>query len=319
MIVDCHPLFLRLRLRRWLPVLLACALVGLSYGRGVAQESASDSAPTLLPPVPEPRIPEPYLPAIPQSFQRHPLSLPPFQPRLTIEPIADSQDDEAAGERPNFEGENREKQERIEKLRRQIEELRKLQSQPRRPAEPAAAPAPENLTPPAAVEVLTPEPQPVPAPPEPGLPAEGKPDSLPVDSSRSLLPGLPATTGSVVVEGPVDRLGLADSLFATGQIPLALEMYSQLETSSYPPDVQQWIAYQQASCYRRLDNLPEAEKRYRLVVASSPPGWLADLCRWWLAAIAERKRLGASTDNLKRVLNSLGTELDQQLKSERKP
>jgi hypothetical protein len=119
--------------------------------------------------------------------------------------------------------------------------------------------------------------------------------------------------GDSVVEGPVDRLGLADSLFATDEVALALEMYSQLDAETYPPDTTLWIAFQIASCHRRLGAAGEAEKRYRQILAKHQSGWIPDLCRWWLAATQDRSRLAANSEKLSQILKTLETELENDL------
>lgn len=87
---------------------------------------------------------------------------------------------------------------------------------------------------------------------------------------------------NVVVDGPIDRLGLANNLFAVGEYPLALEMYQETKGSELSTQQQFWVEYQTANCYRRLGNPAEASNRYRKLASQSEAGWLARQAHWWV-------------------------------------
>lgn len=153
-----------------------------------------------------------------------------------------------------------------------------------------------------------------PAAPEPAVPSTPPPEApAPLPSAQSSSPPMPAAPAELfpqpIVEGPIDRLSLADSLFATKDAELALQMYEQIEPESVAPEDQQWITYQIAGCYRRLGNFAEAEQRYRRLAGMTDGGWYASQSRWWLDAITTRKSLEA---DLQRVTNTIQT-MEQQI------
>lgn len=290
------------RLSGWLLwALLAAVALPLAHDLQ-ALESAGDghASPAghedvIIPPPPAPHAPL----ASPPLVETHPPALGapvsspaesgparPLQPRVA--PLPPPPVDV-----PSASNLQKEIEDRIEKIRRQLDRFNRgtppAQSSPQ-PVAPQPVAPPSNsreATPPFAIDVT-----------EPAVPEDLHPERI-------------------VVDGPVDRLGLADSLFATGQVSLALEMYSRLDIKSSPQDIQDWVAYQQASCHRRLGNLPEAEKRYRDVIAATQSGWLNDISRWWLKAISERKQLTDRTEKLKATLTALGSELEHELTTPR--
>jgi tetratricopeptide (TPR) repeat protein len=100
-----------------------------------------------------------------------------------------------------------------------------------------------------------------------------------------------------IIQGPIDRVGLADNLFALGEYLIALEMYSQIDAEKFPPAELVWIKYQSAGCLRRLHRIPEAQEQYRRLAAQHEVPWLATMSRWWLDRIDDRV---AATDELDR-------------------
>jgi len=85
-----------------------------------------------------------------------------------------------------------------------------------------------------------------------------------------------------IIPGTIDRIGLADNLFALEENLIALEMYSQVDLTVLPASDKTWVEYQMASCLRRLDRIPEAQERYRRLVAQKDDEWIAELSKWWL-------------------------------------
>jgi hypothetical protein len=195
------------------------------------------------------------------------------------------------------------KADRIDQLQDQLKALRNLLD--RRPLPPAAPPEPE--------------PPVVPAPPEPGIPAAPDhpmheeadspgPGASPAELTESSPPAPHDLFPEGIVDGPVDRLALADSLFASGQIDLALQTYQQVDPTALTGEDRLWIEFQLASCHRRLQDYPEAERRYRQIAGHQNGGLFATQSRWWLDAMTSRRTLEA---DLKRVAQSLQT-LEQQ-------
>ena len=90
---------------------------------------------------------------------------------------------------------------------------------------------------------------------------------------------------SIVVDGPIDRLGLANNLFIVGQYPLALEMYQQAAGATLTPNQHFWVEYQTANCLRRLGNPVDASIRYRKLANHPEAGWLSQQANWWVETL----------------------------------
>jgi hypothetical protein len=110
---------------------------------------------------------------------------------------------------------------------------------------------------------------------------------------------------SLTIDGPIDRMGLADNLYQIGELVLALEMYEQIDATELPPEERHWINYQAACCLRKLGRIPEARARYREIAESSDAGWLHQLSLWWLDRITERIALEADLEQLQRIVQEL--------------
>jgi hypothetical protein len=136
--------------------------------------------------------------------------------------------------------------------------------------------------------------------------------SPPADQSASSPTSLP-------LEGPIDRLGLANSLFATGQIAAAARIYSELEAAPLTPDERAWIHFQLAACDRRLGRLSAAQQRYRDLITAGRPDWMMPLARWWLKAIDDRERLVANAAKLKSLIQQLELEVTRELQPDSGP
>ena len=100
-----------------------------------------------------------------------------------------------------------------------------------------------------------------------------------------------------VVEGPIDRIGLANNLYAVGEFRLAMEMYEHVEKQELSPEQQIWSEYQAANCLRRLGKNGEASNRYRRLAGMAEAGWLSDQSRWWLEVLEQVRQLEKSLDS----------------------
>jgi len=89
----------------------------------------------------------------------------------------------------------------------------------------------------------------------------------------------------VVVDGPIDRLGLANNLFAVGQYPLALEMYQQASAEILSAHQKFWVEYQTANCIRRSGKPGEASNRYRRLADQPEAGWISEQAQWWVETL----------------------------------
>jgi len=96
---------------------------------------------------------------------------------------------------------------------------------------------------------------------------------------------------NIVVDGPIDRLGLANNLFATGQYPLSLEMYKQTAATELTAQQHFWVEYQTANCLRRLGKSTEAAQLYRRLADHPEAGWLSQQARWWVETLEKIRSL----------------------------
>lgn len=94
-----------------------------------------------------------------------------------------------------------------------------------------------------------------------------------------------------LVDGPIDRLALADSLYGAGEIELALAMYREVDTRKFTTSERRWVDYQIAGCLRRLKAYAESIEKHRQLVGEDVDDWIAKSSRWWLDAIEERQGL----------------------------
>ena len=191
---------------------------------------------------------------------------------------------------------------RVQRLRRQLDELNEMLSRPpveppviermippfaseSAPAEAIPTPEPEAPSPPPVEPPHTPAPMPTvhqpPHQPEPRPPEPSAPKSM--LSATGLIKGLPVAA--------IDRVHVADNLFAAGEYVLASEIYEQVDRKAISDDESGWVEFQMANCSRRLGRIDDAKKRYRRVVSDPTLGWLQDMAKWRLDAIDERELL----------------------------
>lgn len=184
---------------------------------------------------------------------------------------------------------------RVERLKLQLEELNDLLSRP--PVEPPVIERAFTTPLPSAVE-HEPEPAiqhhvapqlPVQSGPPTHEPERERPDPPEAEpgngklSATGLIKGLPVAA--------IDRVHVADNLFAAAEYVLANEIYEQVDRKSISVDESGWVEFQLANCSRRLGRIDDAKKRYRRVVSDPTLGWLQDMAKWRLDAIDEREQL----------------------------
>jgi hypothetical protein len=183
----------------------------------------------------------------------------------------------------------RETDRRVERLKRQLEELNELLSRP--PVEPPVIErsivAPHIESDPSAtdyprINAEPTHPKPV-SQEQTHSELEPQPPEITKPSSSGLIKGLPTSA--------IDRVYVADNLFAAGEYALANDIYLQVDRRSISGDESGWVEFQLANCGRRLGRLDDAKKRYRRVVADPTLGWLQDMAKWRLDAIDEREQL----------------------------
>lgn len=106
------------------------------------------------------------------------------------------------------------------------------------------------------------------------------------------------------ISGPIDRLALATSLFATKQYAGCLKVLDALEKETLSAESQDWCLYMTACCFRKQGALSEAESGYRTIVNQSKTRWLVDASRWWLSHLNDQQKL---TEDLTQVNTTLDT------------
>jgi hypothetical protein len=158
---------------------------------------------------------------------------------------------------------------------------------------PAAAPKP-----------LIPVPQAVPEPPTPAVVPEQPEPKRDLDPTSEVKPKpdpLPAPP-TVVTTDAVDRIALADNLFASNQLEMALPLYFELSKEKHSAKDLIWIHYQIASTSRRLRKPDQARKHYRIVAGQKSDGLYPRLSRWWLDTIQRRITLEAKQNEILSML-----------------
>ena len=136
----------------------------------------------------------------------------------------------------------------------------------------------------------------------PELPVIKPPIELTPPTTNDTSVFLESLKAAAIVDGPVDRIGLADNLYAMNETKIALEMYEKVDVKALPPSERYWVAYQRASCHRRLGQIPEAQELYRRLAGQQSAGWLAQTSRWWLDQIDTRQSLKEKLDTYDQVL-----------------
>jgi tetratricopeptide (TPR) repeat protein len=108
-----------------------------------------------------------------------------------------------------------------------------------------------------------------------------------------------------IIDGPVDRISLANNLYAVGEYVIALETYSQVDRQNLTVAEIHWINYQMATCLRKLKRIPEAQEMYRRMAGEKTSGWLGSASKWWLDRIDDRARLEQEIEQYNQILESL--------------
>ncbi|MBX3437246.1 MAG: hypothetical protein KF861_07145 [Planctomycetaceae bacterium] len=174
--------------------------------------------------------------------------------------------------------------------------------------------------------------------------AESSADSLPLPPPPEMLESVPATAiadapaatnpspgpspqavleqtpsarswiAQTAVDAPVDRLALADNLYAAGETATALNLYLEIDMKALGLTDRHWVQLQLAGCYRRLGNIEEASKHYRTLVAIEEPVWMAETARWWLMVLDKRKAMLRQTQDLDSLIRQLKEQVDAELR-----
>ena len=183
--------------------------------------------------------------------------------------------------------------------------------------EPAVVQSPPGMADPASAEPkstpdATPTPDRVLIPLRPGAPAPAFPPRLPTTVGGPVTPEPENTIPTEsALNGQVDRMALANSLYATGQFEQCLQTLDAVLDSSLTPDDKLWKVYLRASCHRSLNNTQEAVRIYRTIASGPETAWTHDLALWWLDHLSERDELIKQTELLRTVLTEFKKETKQ--------
>lgn len=196
---------------------------------------------------------------------------------------------------------------RFEQLKQQLEELGRRRVAPapdvKPQSSPTAEPPPERLNPAQIADI-------------PIAPSDSTVDAEMIAAAETETPPPaesavtnPAESGSSVVEGAIDRLALANSLFGAGEYELALRALKEIPAKSLAREDKIWAEYLQACCRRKQGQVAEAQKIYRRLLAEPDVGWVGELSRWWLDHLDARARLAADSQNLSETLTAWEQEI----------
>ena len=105
-----------------------------------------------------------------------------------------------------------------------------------------------------------------------------------------------AASEHAVVHGTIDRLGLANNLYAVGEYELALDMYEKIDMNELTAQQQIWTDYQMANCLRRMGRNGDASNRYRRIAEQPEAGWLSEQSRWWVDVLEQIRQLQSSLE-----------------------
>ena len=124
-------------------------------------------------------------------------------------------------------------------------------------------------------------------------PEHAKPHGDPVTdhASHSTAPD------KAIVDGPIDRIGLANNLYAVGEYRLAMDMYKNATAGDLSAQQQIWAEYQTANCLRRLGKNSEASNRYRKLGGKPEAGWLSEQSNWWVEVLEQVRQLEKSLES----------------------
>lgn len=150
---------------------------------------------------------------------------------------------------------------------------------------------------------------------QPVEPAETKPPKqAPADSSTEEPAAEPAEPveplPQPITDSAVDHLALADSLFGAAKTKLALGVYQNIQQEELTAEERGWVVYQIAVCQRKLGQVAEAEKHFRMVAGMTALPRLPSFARWQLDAIARMKELSTRADKTRSAIETIQTRIE---------
>jgi len=176
-------------------------------------------------------------------------------------------------------------------LDRQLDRLEALLNQPEPPEDESSRLAETQAT-----ETLPTE--------APQAPPDVQSDPEPSSETPSIWDDEVVLSTITVTENAINRLALANNLYAAGEIKIALKIYSQLRLESDAKD-QAWVIYQIGHCHRRLGNKPESDQAFRFVAALPNGGRWSQYASWWLNNSDNLVRVDAKSEQLSDAVSRL--------------
>ncbi|MEZ6130167.1 MAG: hypothetical protein R3C59_15890 [Planctomycetaceae bacterium] len=116
-------------------------------------------------------------------------------------------------------------------------------------------------------------------------------ESPPVSSQTPALTADPVDSSAPVIDGPIDRMALATSLFATEQFAGCLKALEAVDLETLNSEKRDWHRYMTACCLRKQGKLSDAESQYRKLLSQSETQWLTEAAKWWLDHLNEQHKL----------------------------
>ncbi|MCA9168576.1 MAG: hypothetical protein KDB23_12965 [Planctomycetales bacterium] len=135
--------------------------------------------------------------------------------------------------------------------------------------------------------------------------------TLPVTSPGSRFPELPNRQSDdkvqaiPLLDAAVDSLRLANNLYGSNEIKLALDIYQRMDKAGLDQLDQLWVEYQIGNCHRRLGNRQESERAFRIVTSRDKSTWIGENARWWLDVNDRANRLETQIETFKQALDQL--------------
>lgn len=133
------------------------------------------------------------------------------------------------------------------------------------------------------------------------------------DDATKITPTLSHIQTTRILDTPPDKIALADSLFYTGELDLALNIYQR--SLQVVPDSREdhvWIRFQIASCYRRMQKFDDAKKILRTIAEGSDKDPIVINARWWLDTIERKRKLLDSIAILDQFIQKKSDELNDE-------
>ncbi len=198
----------------------------------------------------------------------------------------------------------------VESIQQKLELLRRMMSQ-KTPAQPEN-PVPTNPTPvttPSDLRSL-PEIAPFPMPDHLDPSTTTGPTDIDANPTSSADPSATLPRFQTIVASPVDSLELAGSLFATGNYPMALKTWKQINDRITDPHERQWLKYFVASSQRITGNREEAEAGYRELAGTKQQGYPVTAAKKWLEWMEKRKQSQVAHDKIFSAIDTIQKELE---------